>query len=151
MAEDNETYAVEFFEDDDGKQPAKDFMRELTPTKRRAIGVAINEYLAHLGVNVVETEFGKSLGEGLYEFRLDQNAEEVLRKRGKEARPEKEEEKILLRVFFHPYGRKIILLLSGYDKAEDTSKHRQDGEIAEARKLLRQWHERQKRAAARQR
>jgi putative component of toxin-antitoxin plasmid stabilization module len=42
----------------------------------------------------------------------------------------------MLRVFFCTSGRKIILLLSGYDKARDPGKTRQDREIARARKLL---------------
>ena len=44
-------------------------------------------------------------------------------------------EKILLRVFFCTAGRKIILLLSGYDKAKDPRHRRHEREIAEARKL----------------
>jgi hypothetical protein len=39
-------------------------------------------------------------------------------------------------VFFCTSGRKIILLLSGDDKARDPAKTRQDREIAQARKLL---------------
>jgi hypothetical protein len=45
-------------------------------------------------------------------------------------------ENIKLRVFFCTAGRKIILLLSGYDKGRDTSGRRQDREIARARKLM---------------
>jgi hypothetical protein len=44
-------------------------------------------------------------------------------------------EKILLRVFFCTAGRKIILLLNGYDKAKDPGHGRQEREIAQARKL----------------
>lgn len=44
--------------------------------------------------------------------------------------------KILLRVFFCTGpGRKIILLLSGYDKGKDPSGRRQQREIVKARKL----------------
>jgi hypothetical protein len=59
-------------------------MRSLTGPKRGAIGVAINEFLRYLGPDVVRTDFGKSLGEGLYEFRVDQDAEQILRKAGKD-------------------------------------------------------------------
>ena len=45
-------------------------------------------------------------------------------------------EKILLRVFFCTAGRKIILLLSAYDKGRDDSESRQQREIARARNLL---------------
>ena len=37
--------------------------------------------------------------------------------------------KVLLRVFCHAYGDKIVLLVDGYDKAEDPSERRQRKEI----------------------
>jgi putative component of toxin-antitoxin plasmid stabilization module len=138
------TYEIEFYEDDQGHEPALAFMQSLPGPKRRAIGVAINEFLRYLGSDVVRTDFGKSLGEGLYEFRVDQDAEQTLRKAGKNPKPEPERQKILLRVFFHPHGNKLLLLLSGYDKAEHSSKPHQNAQIEEARRLLRHWKERQK-------
>ncbi len=50
----------------------------------------------------------------------------------------------MLRVFFCTAGRKIILLLSGYDKGRDSSGRRQDREISRARKLLSAHQEAQK-------
>jgi hypothetical protein len=82
--------------------------------------------------------------ERAYEFRVDQDAEQILRKAGKDPKREPERGKILLRVFFHPHGNKLLLLLSGYDKAEHSSKPHQNAEIEEARRLLRYWKERQK-------
>ncbi len=52
---------------------------------------------------------------------------------------------ILLRVFVHFYGDKVILLLSGYDKGRDPSAKRQGREIAQARKCLTAWNQQQKR------
>jgi putative component of toxin-antitoxin plasmid stabilization module len=52
----------------------------------------------------------------------------------------------MLRVFFCTAGRKIILLLSGYDKARDPSARRQEREIARARKLVTAYRESQRRA-----
>ena len=43
---------------------------------------------------------------------------------------------VLLRVFFHPYGNRLILLLAGYDKSRDASRRREDRETARARKYL---------------
>lgn len=43
-------------------------------------------------------------------------------------------------------GRKVILLLSGYDKLRDASRKRQDTEIRHARKLLTACQEAQKRS-----
>ena len=88
MPEPRAPYQIEFYEDDEGHEPALAFMRALSPSKRRAIGVASNEFLAHLGPGVVETDFGKNLGGGLLEFRVDQDAEQILRKAGKDPRPE---------------------------------------------------------------
>jgi hypothetical protein len=54
-------------------------------------------------------------------------------------------EKVLLRVFVHFYGQKVVLLLGGYDKGDDPKDRRQQREIAEARRLLGQFKERQRR------
>jgi phage-related protein len=137
-------YEIEFYEDDQDREPALAFMQSLSRAIRRAIGVAINEVLQYLGPDVVGTDFGKSLGKGLYEFRLDQDAEQILRRAGKKAKPERDEERILLRVFFHPHGKKVVLLLSGYDKGKHTSAPYQNEQIAAARKLLEHWKQRQK-------
>ncbi len=57
-------------------------------------------------------------------------------------------EAVLLRVFVHFHGAKAILLLAGYDKGNDTSERRQQREIREARRLLSQFKERQRREQA---
>lgn len=48
-------------------------------------------------------------------------------------------ERILLRVFCHALGRRLVLLLGGYDKSDDTTKKRQSKEIEAARARLRRW------------
>lgn len=137
-------FEIEFYEDELGNEPALTFMRALAPPKKRAIGVAINEVLQHEGPDVAEGNFGRNLGGGLYEFRLDQNAEQILRRQGKKPRPESEPGKILLRLFFHPHGDKLLLLLCGYDKGEQPSKSHQQAEIEAARDLLKRWKSREK-------
>jgi DNA-binding XRE family transcriptional regulator len=67
-------YALEFYEDESGNEPVLAWLRQLAPRKRRAIGVAMFEILQHEGPHVVGTNFGKALGGGLFEFRLDQDA-----------------------------------------------------------------------------
>jgi DNA-binding XRE family transcriptional regulator len=124
-------YTLEFFEDDDGSEPVLDWIsNDLSPTQRRAIGVAMYEILQHEGNGVCGTEFGKALGGGLSEFRLRHDADEIVA-RGKQGfiRRYVKREKILLRVFFHAHGDKIILLVGGYDKGADASKKRQQKEI----------------------
>ncbi|MBK7862972.1 MAG: hypothetical protein IPJ65_31055 [Archangiaceae bacterium] len=105
-------------------------------TKQQVLGQAMNNVLQELGIGVCATEFGKQLGKGLFEFRLRQKVGDVgADKAGKKLPPEE----ILLRVFCHAHGNKLILLLGGYDKGEDASGKRQDKEIAEARARLTKW------------
>jgi hypothetical protein len=149
MADDDvPAYQLEFYEDELGHEPALAFMRSLDGLSRRAIGVALHEVLEYLGPDVAAGNFGKNLGGGLYEFRLDQNAEQILHRKGKEARCEPEKGKILIRVFFHPHGSKLLLLLSGYDKLKHSSANYQQKQIQHARKLLKNWVKRQNKTKA---
>lgn len=58
-------------------------------------------------------------------------------------------EVVLLRVFVHFHGAKLILLIGGYDKGRDPSERQQQREIREARRILTQFQERQRRDRAR--
>ena len=115
-------YELLFYQTAEGDQPARRWMKELTPTKRRALGMALNEVLAREGIGVCDSQWGKALGGGLYEFRLRDD--------------DPPGGKILLRLFFHPFGDKNILLLCGYDKGEHTSKRYQEEQIGLARRRL---------------
>ncbi len=138
-------YTLEFFEDEYGSEPVLEWLRRLTPSKRRAIGVAMFEILQYEGPQVVGTNFGKGLGGGIFEFRLDQDAAQILARKGKRARPEPAETaKILLRVFCHAHGDRIVLLLGAYDKGERPSSRHQQAQIELARTRLREWKARQK-------
>ena len=138
-------YTLEFYEDEQGREPVLDWLHRLTPRKRRAIGVAMFEILQHEGPRVVGTNFGKGLGGGIFEFRLDQDAAQVLARKGKSARQEAAESaKILLRVFCHAHGDRIVLLLGGYDKGERPSTRHQQAQIELARARLRDWKARRK-------
>ena len=86
------------------------------------------------------TNFGKALGYGLFEFRLDQDAAQVLARKGKVAKSERaDEQKILLRVFCYAHGNRIVLLLGGYDKGERPSPRYQQTQIDLARSRLKRW------------
>lgn len=52
---------------------------------------------------------------------------------------------ILLRVYCHAYGDKIVLLLAGYDKGADPSKKHENKEIQLARKRLTEFKLRRRR------
>jgi len=130
-------YTLEFYTDASGDQPVLRWLREeLTPTQRRAIVVALREILEVEGIGVCRGAYGRQLGGGLFEFRLRHDAGEILRSVGRPARTEPSGERILLRVFCHAHGNRLILLLGGYDKGADPSKRRQQREIAEARRRL---------------
>lgn len=138
-------FQLEFYEDEQGHSPVLIWLREeLTPPQRRAIGVAMAEILQVEGLGVCHTGYGKQLGDGLFEFRLRHDAAEILRSVGKAARSEPGGERILLRVFCHAYGDRIVLLLGGYDKGADPSPKRQQREIAEARTRLRAFRSRRR-------
>jgi hypothetical protein len=133
-------FELEFYDDERGNAPVLRWLREeLTPAKRRALGHAMNEVLQRLGVGVCATEFGKQLGGGLFEFRLRRDLRDLADV------GEGEAGRILLRVFCHAHGDKLILLVSGYDKGEHPSLRRQSAEIELARARLRDWRRRQPR------
>jgi len=104
----------------------------------------MHEILEHEGINVCNSEYGKPLGDGLYEFRLRHDAEEILAKQQRSFvhKITGRQRKILLRVFFHPHGDRLILLLGGYDKAASPGKRQQQREITVARERLAKWRSR---------
>jgi len=138
-------YEIEFYEEPGGRKPVYDWItKDLSPADRRSLGVAMREILQKQGIDVCGSAFGRQLGEGLFEFRLTQNAEQVLRLVGKAPKEESaEQRRPLLRVFCHAYGNKIILLLGGYDKGSDPSAKRQNEEIRMARQRLAEFRRRQ--------
>ena len=130
-------YRLEFYEDEHGDALVHRWLREeLTLPKRQALGYAMQVVLQRLGIAVCGTEFGKQLGRGLFEFRLHRDLRDSV-STGREPR------RFLFRVFCHVHGDRLILLLAGYDKAEDPSPRRQNAEIALARARLRAWQRRQ--------
>lgn len=110
--------------------------QELGDLQHDALVEALRLILAVRGQDVCKTEWGKPLGQGLYEFRVRHAAAEIAAMFGGVSPGAKAGEKVLLRVFFHTYGRRIVLLLGGYDKGKDPSTRRQDRAILIARKHL---------------
>lgn len=141
-------FTIEFFEDDDGRSPVEQWMdNDLSAFKLAALLAGLEHVLSHRGVEVCSTEWGKQLGEGLFEFRIRHTAAEIERMfaGGSASAGQNERSKVLLRVFCHAYGNKIVLLLNGYDKAADPSERRQQREITLARKRLVEFRDRQAR------
>jgi hypothetical protein len=131
------TWTVEFFEDDHGRQPAREWLLSLDSGKRAAAIAAIEVLLADMGQDVCATEYGKHLGKGLFEFRIRHDEAVIRGKAGQGSAGNRTE--VLLRIFCHAYGDRIVVLLGGYDKGAAPSKRRQDREIEKARERLRSF------------
>jgi len=102
--------------------------------------------LAVSGLELARTEWLKALGGGFYEFRGRHEAGEITCMFGGDApKAGARRQKVLLRVFVHFHGERVVLLLGGYDKGDDPKERRQQREINEARKLLAEFKARQRR------
>jgi putative component of toxin-antitoxin plasmid stabilization module len=140
------TWTIEFFEDDQGRQPAREWLQSLDSLKRASAIAAIEAILAERGLDVCATEYGKPLGSGMFEFRI-RHDEAVIR--GKtDAEGDGKRGEVLLRIFCHAYGQRIVLLLGGYDKGAAPSRRRQEREIETARSRLRSFKLQQSRRRA---
>jgi hypothetical protein len=102
-----------------------------------------------MGLDTCATEYGKHLGKGLFEFRI-RHDEAVIRGKAGEQVGEKHAN-VLLRIFCHAYGDRIVVLLGGYDKGAAPSARRQSREIEKARDRLRSFQLRKTRESAGQR
>lgn len=134
------TWTAEFYEDADGRRPVEAWMGDLSEVEFEALATAIEEILEKDGIALASTPWLKALGEGLYEFRVRHDAATIKALYADSgASTAAKHAKILLRLFLHFHGQKVILLLHGYDKGGDDSPRRQNKEIDEARKRLRAW------------
>jgi hypothetical protein len=139
------SWTIKFFVDDEGRQPARKFIEDLDMPKRMAMIAAVECFLESRGLDVCRTEYGRQLGDGLFEFRVRHDEPTVLRKANRPVDDVGGSTEVLLRLFCHAYGDKIVLLLGGYDKGEHPSGRRQSREIERARRNLRSFKLRQQR------
>lgn len=135
----SETWSIEY--DEDGK--FERFFDRLGEYEQAVLIAAVENILEPYGIDICQGEWGKALGQGLYEFRIRRSLRTILREHGRSC-PEEglerfAERPILLRVFCTFHGAKIVLLLGGYDKGKDPSPKRQEKEIRQARKQLKKW------------
>jgi len=133
-------FTLEFYQTPDGDEPARRWMeKRLSAPQRRALSTALRLILTVHGVGVCSSEYGRQVGRGLFEFRLDEDEATLLHKwshASAATRPARSGERILLRVFCHAHGDRIVLLLGGYDKGADPGRRKQQREIARARARL---------------
>ncbi|RDI75348.1 hypothetical protein Gocc_1146 [Gaiella occulta] len=146
---------IEFYADVNGRVPFREWLDKLNEPKRLAMIAATERILVKLGPGVCGSEWGRKLGASIFEFRVRHTLEEikamfpeqpelgakvaaeVVSRRGEKAK--KSPTKIVLRAFCHLRpGGKILLILGGYDKGEDPSPRRQQKEIENARKRLKE-------------
>ena len=128
-------WSPDVFRGSDGAIPFEQFVGSLPDFKFAALDAAIDRVLSVRGMALMHTEWLKALGEGLHEFRVRHDADEIAHMFGGDPpRRASPGGRILLRVFIHFHGEKAILLLGGYDKGKDPSDRRQQREIAAARR-----------------
>lgn len=106
---------------------------------------ALEHILQTYGIDICASEWGKSLGDGLYEFRVRKSLRTILTAAGISSETPGNDRKVLIRVFCTFHGEEIVLLYHGYNKKIDPSPKRQQREIKKARKLHDQWRRRHKR------
>jgi len=90
-------YKIQLYETPDGRCPVESWLSGLTSTKRRAVAAALGEILEHEGPGVCGTMWGRWLGAGLFEFRIARSPVDP-----------QPSGKLLLRIFRHPHGDKVI-------------------------------------------
>jgi hypothetical protein len=114
-------FTLEFYQTPDGDEPARRWMeKRLSAPQRRALSTALRLTVPVHGVGVCSGAYGRQVGRGLCEFRLDEDEVTVLRKWSHDSaalRPAKSGDRILLRVFCHAYGDRSVLLLGATTKA----------------------------------
>lgn len=120
------------------------FFKRLDDVDQAIVRAAMENVLRPLSNKICTTEWGKHLGQGLYEFRIRRDLATILREYGPEGStetvsPRSLKRRPLIRVFCTFHGNKVVLPLGGYNKSKDTSKHRQNREIQKARKTLTRW------------
>jgi hypothetical protein len=135
-------WTLEFYEEG-GWEPVLDFLRGLDELKEQALAAALRNVLAYEGIGVCGSSWGKWVqgAPGIFEFRVRHDAASILRERGLPV-PEHLKETstdVLLRVFCYAHGKKVVLLLAGYDKGKEPSAKRQNAEIKRARQRLTRW------------
>jgi putative component of toxin-antitoxin plasmid stabilization module len=92
------------------------------------------------GIDICAGEWGKPLGQGLFEFRVRRSLDAILTTAGLDPSSlSGADRSVLIRVFCTFHGDMIVVLYHGYDKKRDPSPKRQQKEIAKARKLHEAW------------
>lgn len=116
------------------------FFLSLSGYQQAVLTAAIEHFLAVYGPDICAGDWGKPLGEGLYEFRVSKSLRAIYSAAGVERDADPgDDRKVLIRLFCTFYGKKVVLIFHGYDKGRSPSPKQQQVEIARARAAYRQW------------
>jgi len=130
-------FTLEYYRTTGGDQPVRCWIdHDLSAAQRKAVMAALKYLVGIEGVGICASEYGRHLGRGLFELRIRHDEQTILKKAGLARLAETPRANVLLRVFCHATGDRVILLLGGYDKGGDPSPRRQEREIALARRRL---------------
>jgi hypothetical protein len=133
-------FEIVLFEDSSGRVPFLSWSdRKLNDSQFASLDAAISHVLAEQGAVLLGTNWLKSLGGGLHEFRIRHTASQIVRNTSSSVTTNSNRDKILLRVFVTFPDASQILILHGYDKGADDSRTKQQKEISIARARLKQW------------
>lgn len=141
---DNSTWQIEILNEGNFAR----FFKRLDEAERAVVDAAIQHVLVPLGIDICASEWGKSLGQGLYELRIRHNLETILREHGSpesvESLPNRwRKKRILIRIYCTFYGDRVVLLLGGYNKLRAPSQKQEQKEIKAARATLASWNRQQ--------
>lgn len=113
-------------------------VRDLSSIEQAVVLVAIEQILIKDRLALASGPWLKSLGSGLWEFRIGGSYKAVVSRARLESFPDVPNFKILIRVFCG-FQAKNILLISCYDKRRNGGGKRQDEAIRRARQLRLQY------------
>lgn len=146
MTKEQPRFTLEFYEED-GMEPVLRWMREdLSASERRALGLAMHYYLQSEGADLSANKaLCEPVGDGVFEFKLRYPLKALTSRLGipyKKTGPE-DDQRLMLRVFFHQHESRVILLLHGYDKGKNLGKRHQQAQIQLAKDRKAKWLARQ--------
>jgi hypothetical protein len=116
------------------------FYRSLPEYEQAVLTAALEHVLRVHGIDICAGEWGKPLGQGLFEFRVRRSLDAILTTAGLDPSSlSGADRSVLIRVFCTFHGDMIVVLYHGYDKKRDPPPKRRQKEIAKARKLHEAW------------
>ena len=130
-------FTLEYYRTADGDQPVRRWIdHDLSAAQRKAVMAALKYLLAAEGIGICASEYGRHLGRGLFELRIRHDEQTIIKKAGLRIAAQTPRADVLLCVFCHAMGDRVMLLLGGYDKGGDPTTRRQAPEIEVARRRL---------------